>query len=112
MAEDIVTSRDERDQAKPLLRELAQELALCDALKYKHATLLDNVPAHNAAKSKSIVEEYNSAVETVNETAAEHMDREIQAMDRFTEEVRAFNDLCTDYTLAIALLRAMAKGGE
>ena len=110
MAEDIVTSVASSEEVRPLLRELNQELALCDALKYKNKTLLNNVPAHNAQKAKSLSDEYHASVDAINESAAEIMDREIQAMGQFSEQVRSFNDLSSDYVFAIALLRQATEG--
>lgn len=112
MAQDIVAHIDDRDEIRELLRQLAQELALCDALKFKNKTLLANVPLHNDAKAKSLAEEYRAAIAVINDGAAENMNREIQAMDRFSEEVRQFNDLSADYVLAIAMLRRLAEEGK
>ncbi len=110
MAEDIIARRDDQDELRRLLRELAQELALCDALKFKHAKLIEDIPFHNDAKAKSLADEYQTALSIINDTAAENMNLEIKAMDDFSEQIRAFNDLRADYLIAIALLKRLAEG--
>ena len=112
MAEDIVARLDEQDELRELLRELSQELALCDMIRFKNDKLLANVHRFNDEKAKSLAEEYRLGVEDINEAAAMNMNEEIRLMDEFSNEVSQFNDSSADYLLHIASQKIRAKGGK
>lgn len=112
MADEVVTRIDDDAETRALLRELAQELALCDVLAFKNKKLLDNITYHNDEKAKSLSDEYRNACSLINDTAAENMNREIQSMERFSAEIKDFNEVCTDFIVGITALKALAGEGK
>lgn len=112
MAEEIVSHLDDDSEVRALLRELSQELALCDVLDFKRRKILENISYHNDEKAKSLSDEYRNACNLINDNAAENMTREIKAMDDFSAEIKSFNELCEDFLIGITTLKALAGEGK
>jgi|GEM_PF-2009189 phosphoenolpyruvate carboxylase len=112
MAEEIIAHTDDDAELRALLRELAQELSLRDVFEFKNRKLLEGLAAHNDEKAKAIAEEYRSACALINDNAAENMNREIGAMSAFSAETKSFNELCADFLVDLATLKALAGEKE
>ena len=112
MAEEVISNIDNDEELRALLRELSQELALCDVLEFKNRKLLDNVSYHNDDKAKSLSDEYRNACALINDYAAENMNREIQAMNDFSAKIKSFNDVCLDFLVGITTLKALSGEKE
>ncbi|MCR5348242.1 MAG: hypothetical protein K6E59_01375 [Bacilli bacterium] len=112
MAEDVVARLDDQAELRDLLRDLSQELALADMLRYKKEKLLADAPRRKDEKTKSLVEEYRIAIEEINEGASSNMSEEVARMNDFSRSVDAFNAACADYLVGLAMLKAQLKGGE
>ena len=112
MAEEVVARIDDQEELRVLLRELSNELALADMIRFKRQKLLDGLDSFKEEKTKSLADEYHNAIEEINEGAASNMAEEIAMMDAFTAEVQSFNDLCADCVAALATLKAELGEGE
>ena len=108
MSETVEPRTEDIEELNAALRELEEANARRDALEFEKQKLLEGVPAHNAEKERGLREDLSAIARDVNDAANANMAKEIEAMDKFSENVKAFNDLATDYLIEMKLLKKTA----
>ncbi len=112
MAEEVTVNIEEKDEARDLLQQLNDELALADHYRYKNKLLLENLPSFKKDKADKLADDYRAAIAAINQKAAENMREESYLMTDFSRVVGEFNDLLLNLDRTMKVLRKQVGADE
>ena len=112
MPEEAIGRLEEDEELQALARELSQELALRDSLVFKKEKILAGKERYAEEKAESLRSDYQAIVDEINEKSAKNMEREVNAMGQFSNDVENFNSQCGDFLIEFTRLKKLAGEAE